>query len=74
MVETDDFLQNCSVLKSAICKPGGCCLFRVEINATVACLIVDLNFPLEISKIRVVMIEDRLMIRNLTAVGSGRLQ
>lgn len=30
MVETDDFLQNCSVLKSMICKPGGCCLFDVE--------------------------------------------
>lgn len=54
-METDDFLQNCSVLKSMICKPGGLLSVRCRDEALSGkCSIVDLYFLMKNSKIQVV--------------------
>lgn len=66
MVETDDFLQNCSVLEPMVCKPGGLLSVRCRDEAlTGECSVVDLYFLLKSSKIQVVLIEDRLMVDQL---------
>ena len=60
MVKSDDFLQNCDVLNPKICKPGGCCLFGVEMR--LQRLITRLSICIshsKVSKIRVVMIDCR---------------